>query len=152
MEVKFKPGDSHEALWEHVSSIIDDNFLDPADNITREGHIPNLEELSPILQNCTVVLWLHKILLLLPSIVKERFSTTLRSQTIMSIREEISEALLSSLLTQIENDYSSVSRSYVRRPKPRSRPTSFSKSCCLCEAAHRIVTQPYSLSKCPWLP
>ena len=58
------------------------------------------EELSPSLENFIVLTWLRLIHSDLPGLVKQRYGTKLRSQTLASIKPEISQAL-DSLLDEI---------------------------------------------------
>ena len=58
------------------------------------------EELTPTLENLVVLTWLKLIHPSLPRLVKQRYGTVLRSQTLASIKPEISQAL-ASLLDEI---------------------------------------------------
>ena len=67
-----------------------------------EGKVPTQDEIfSPTLLCVLVVNWLKTIDKGLPSIVRQRFSTQLRSHTIYSLRNEISDAI-PSMLEEIE--------------------------------------------------
>ena len=50
------------------------------------------EELSPSLENLVVLTWLRLINPDLPALAKQRYGTELRSQTLASIKPEISHA------------------------------------------------------------
>ena len=50
------------------------------------------EELSPSLENMIVLKWLRLIHHDLPALVKQRYGTKLRSQTLASIKPKISQA------------------------------------------------------------
>ena len=58
------------------------------------------EEMSPTLENLLVLLWLQMLHPELPNIVKERFGTELRNQTLASLRTEISQCIPSLLCCQ----------------------------------------------------
>lgn len=69
--------------------------------------------MSPTLLNTTVVLWLRAIHQSLPALVKQRYSTELRSKTIATLREDISESL-DSLLAELQGESAaSIARSSV---------------------------------------
>ena len=61
------------------------------------------EELSPTVENIIVFLWLQKIHEGLPALVKQRYGAELRSQTLASIKTEISQAL-ESLLDELKSN------------------------------------------------
>ena len=59
--------------------------------------------MSPTLENIVVLLWLERIHVKLPALVKQRYGTELRNKTLASIKPEISQAL-SSLLTELSSN------------------------------------------------
>ena len=58
--------------------------------------------MSPSLENFVVLTWLRLIHSDLPMLVKQRYGTELRSQTLASLKPEISQAL-DSLLDEIHS-------------------------------------------------
>ena len=71
-------------------------------NIQHHGEAPEAdEELSPSLENMVVLTWLRFIHRELPNLVKQRYITELRSQTLASLKPEILQAL-DSLLDEIQ--------------------------------------------------
>ena len=58
------------------------------------------EEITPSLENVIVLLWLERIHVNLPLLIKQRYGIELRSKTLASIKPEISQAL-SSLLEEL---------------------------------------------------
>ena len=108
------------------------------------------------------MLWLERIHVKLPALVKQRYGTELRNKTLASIKPEISQAL-SSLLTELSsseessrilraqgfqkrrgggfqrNNYNNDrGASYApRRPDNYPRQQSKNKYCCLCRTANR---------------
>ena len=152
--------ESPESLWERLYAFILDNLLQPDDGLIHLNQNNIQEELSPTLLNTMIVLWLQTINKSLPGLVKQKYSTELRSKTLASIREDISESI-PSLLSDIQGENSiNISRAaayhnpnrrfrqekvpqYQKKPHP-------SKFCALCEANDR----PYNhfLSECQFLP
>ena len=144
---------------------MEDNVLTPTSGIMREGvTVTDAESFSPTLLNTLVVLWLQAIHQALPGLVRQRFSTDLRSQTIYSIREEISESVPSLLQELQERDGCTISRANFQRKRgdsnfSRGRSSSYGSSsqqrkqrCCLCYAAGRPEASTHYLSRCPFLP
>ena len=62
-------------------------------DITVNSLLSEGEEISPSLENFIVLTWLRSIHKDLPGLVKQRYGTELRSQTLASIKPEISQAL-----------------------------------------------------------
>ena len=84
-------------------AFVEDNLLHQGMNISHHGFpVKEDEELTPTLENFVVLTWLRLIHNDLPRLVKQRYGTELRSQTLASIKPEISQAL-SSLLEEIRN-------------------------------------------------
>ena len=106
--------ESHECLWERLSAFIDDNMLKKSGGIKHLGAKVEVDETqSATLQNVTVVLWLKAIHADLPLMIKRRFATELKSNTLYSIREEISDALPSVLAEMQEREFNvSFAREY----------------------------------------
>ena len=158
--IKLEPGERPEDLFQRLQSFVEDNLLQSNGSIHHHGEIPtDDEELSPSLENFIVLTWLRLINKELPSLVKQRYGTELRSQTLASIKPEISQAL-DSLLEEIN----SVTEAKVLRTafknstsvKPRGLPvqtTSDTKRpvCPLCQQAGRSKIHHF-LSKCKYLP
>jgi len=110
MEIKLELNESRESLWERFYSFIEDQLLVRNGDVSHEGvKVEANEEFTPTLQNVLVTCWLHAISPDLPSLVKQRFSTQLRANTIFSIREEISDAI-PSLLAEADDRSCSISR------------------------------------------
>ena len=94
--------ESYECLYERMYNYLDDNLLTKEGSVLHEGVKPEADELfTPTLLNILVVNWLRTIHPSLPAAVKQKFPTQLRSNTIYSIRSEISDAL-PSILEEIE--------------------------------------------------
>ena len=161
------PNESYETLWERLSAFIEDNLMKVANGIQHNGIVvQNDEILSPTLQNLSVVLWLKAINPDLPAVVKQKFATQLKDNTLHSLRDDISESL-SSLLADIHDREGSVSytkshnpqkpsRKYNNRPSnPHKSPQPYpqkKKLCCLCESAGRHNANTHYLSECKYLP
>ena len=173
MELKMGSMESREALWERFYSFMEGNLLKP-NGLTHEGaKLEDPELFTPTLLNTVVVLWLHAVHPLLPSMVKQRFSTNLRSQTIFSIRDEISDSIPSLIQELEERDSASISRansfhSYKGNQRyqqsgqqSRGASKSFnsagskggrSRRCALCYQAKRPDYHTHYMSRCPFLP
>ena len=57
--------------------------------------VTNDEKLTPTLENVIVITWLRLVHPDLPALIKQRYGTELRSQTLASLKPEISQAILS---------------------------------------------------------
>ena len=120
------------------------------------------EELTPTLENVIVITWLRLLHPDLPALIKQRYGTELRSQTLASLKPEISQAL-ESLLEEIQTtNESKVLRTAFQQSRPERNPhpqtpsnsrvqTTKKKIYPLCQQAHRPQFHHY-LSKCPFLP
>ena len=95
-----------------------------------------------------VLNWLRLIHTDLPALVKQRYSTELRSKTHASLKPEISQAL-DSLLEEIEStNEAKILRTAFQRPSQRdttkvARHKGMQKSCPLCKQAKRPHSQHY---------
>lgn len=169
--IRLEPNERPEDLFQRLTSFVEDNLLRADGNIRHHGDVPdNDEELSPSLENILVLTWLRLIHRDLPSLVKQRYGTELRSQTLASLKPEISQAL-DSLLDEInsvsdakvlraafKNKSRNPSSRYPERKvessngrhyEPQSQKRQV-KTCVLCKQTGR----PYShfLSTCRFLP
>ena len=121
------------------------------------GEIPYMDEyLSHTLENFIVLTWLRLVNPGLPALVKQRYGTELRSQTLSSIKPEISQTF-DSLLEEIHaSAETKVLRTVIRKPNInvfQSEPKHAVKSrlsCPLCKQEGRPAQQ--FLSKCKYLP
>ena len=163
MDIKMQLNESRESLWERYYSFVEDQLLVRGDSVTHEGVvITENEEFTPTLLNILVTCWLHTINPALPGLIRQRFTTQLRSCTLYTIREEVSDAI-PSILEELADKECSISRTGTfQRGKSRGRGftqsrtsssnQSFSnRSCCLCIAAGRASSNHF-LSACPFLP
>ena len=161
--ISHEEGESYEALWERIYAFFSDNMLQPADGMLhKKERVSQKEEMTPTLVNTMVVLWLKTINPGLPAVVKQKYTSELRNQTLASIREDISESL-ESILAELVGESACIARaSYSRNSQkkgfnsasayrpPYSKQRSH-KFCCLCEAKGRKDSSHY-LSECPFLP
>ena len=142
---------------------MDDNLLKANGSIRHHGeNVTNDEELTPTLENVIVITWLRLVHPDLPALIKQRYGTELRSQTLASLKPEISQAL-ESLLEKIQTTNESIvlrtafqQSSSQRNAHPQTRPNTRvpgtgRKICPLCQQANRSQLYHY-LSKCPFLP
>ena len=155
--IKLEPSERPEDLFQRLQSFTEDNLLRSDGSIRHHREIPGEdEELSPTLENFIVLTWLRLIHRDLPSLVKQRYGTELRSKTLATIKPEISQAL-DSLLEEI----TSASDARVLRTAFQSSRKSAARSsdinptnrplCPLCKQAGRSKIHHF-LSKCKFLP
>ena len=161
--IRLQPSERPEDLYQRLVSFIDDNLLTKDSTVTHHAAVVTVdEEVSPSLENVIVLLWLERLHVQLPALVKQRYGAELRNKTLASIKPEISQALSSLLEELSSNDDSRISRaqSYQRNnqgnSRTRSNPQRSSghrgKFCCLCRAAGRPNYQEHYLSQCRYLP
>jgi hypothetical protein len=157
-----EPGERTEDLYQRLLGFIDDNLLKANGSIRHHGeNITVDEEMTPSLENVIVITWLRLIHSDLPALIKQRYGTELRSQTLANLKPEISQAL-ESLLDEIHTASESkvlrtaFEQSNLRNspsaqvPKPDA-PVTRNEVCPLCQQASRPQFRQY-LSKCPYLP
>ena len=162
--IRLQPSERPEDLYQRLVSFIDDNLLTKDGTVTHNLSVINTdEEITPSLENVVVLLWLERLHVQLPALVKQRYGAELRNKTLASIKPEISQ-VLSSLLEELSaNDDPRISRaqSYHRgQSNSRQRFNNNSnqrsgqrgKYCCLCRTAGRPNFQDHFLSQCKYLP
>ena len=102
--VKLKAGERAENLYQRLISFFDDNLLTTDNNIVHHSAcVTSDEEISPTLENTIVYLWLERIHVGLPGLVKQRYGAELRNKTLATIKPEISQAL-NSLLEELSTN------------------------------------------------
>ncbi len=169
--LKLNLGERPEDFYQRLVSFVDDNLLTADSTLTHHGsRVTRDEEISPSLENVTVMLWLERIHVNLPGLVKQKYGAELRNKTLATIKPEISAAL-SSLLDELSvgedsrilrfqssnfrnrgrGQFPSRSSSPVGNQFSRSSsPQGGGKSCCLCRASNRPDN--HFLSQCRFLP
>ena len=159
--IRLQPSERPEDLFQRLVSFIDDNLLTNDSTVTHHAAQVTLdEEVSPSLENVIVLLWLERLHVQLPALVKQRYGAELRNKTLASIKPEISQALSSLLEELSSNEDSRISRaqSFHRGQNNRTRfnnqrsDQQRSKYCCLCRTAGRPNYQDHYLSQCRYLP
>ena len=147
--IKLEPDERPEDLFQRLNSFVEDNLLTKNSNLTHMGDKPSTdEEITPMVENLVVLTWLRLINPNLPTLVKQRYGTELRSKTLASLKPEISLAL-DSLLDEI----SSMQEARVLRSRftnTRSTTRQPTPCCPLCQQAKR--NSDHYLSKCRFLP
>ena len=160
--ITLAPDERPEDLYQRLMSFVEDNLLVANGNISHHGEVPGSdEEMSPTLENLVALTWLRLVHPDLPSLVRQRYGTELRSKTLASLKPEISQAL-ASLLEEIRNNADAKilrsTTSKIRLPPARGSYHNFQrpgaklqvKSCPLCKQAGR--NDRHFLSKCTYLP
>lgn len=157
VNVRLIPGERHEDLYQRLLAFFEDNLLSVGDTIKHHGEdITITEELTPSLENMVVLLWLERIHISLPGLIKQKYGSELRNKTLASLKSEISQSL-DSLLEELKScgeessrilrtNTSNNSGGQPRYSQQRSKPF-----CCLCHASKRSNVSHW-LSRCPYLP
>ena len=162
--IKLKAGERPEDLYQRLVSFFDDNLLTTDGRIVHHTSVVQRdEEVSPTLENVVVLLWLERIHVGLPNLVKQRYGAELRNKTLATIKPEISQALNSLLEELSVGEDSRILRTQGYHSHPRrqnssqphrqnsSQPRS-NKYCCLCRSANRPGHDSHYLSQCRYLP
>jgi hypothetical protein len=85
--IRLEPDERPEDLYQRLLSFIDANLLTANGNIRHHGEdVSTDEELTPSPENIIVLTWLRLIHADLPTLVKQRYGTELRSQTLASLK------------------------------------------------------------------
>ena len=170
--IRFQPGERAEALYQRLISFIDDNLLTKDCGVTHHGSaVKKNEAVSPSLENVVVYLWLERLHVGLPALVKQKYGVELRNRSLASIKPEISQALTSMLEELASGENSRIARfqpNDARKRFPQSRNggndfpsrnggNNFSsrnggKFCCLCRTANRPGYDSHNLAQCRYLP
>ena len=148
----------------------EDNLQFTGSTVTHHGVTPTSdEEITPTLENVTVLLWLEKLHVSLPGLIKQRYGSELCNKSLSSIKSEISLALTSLIEEVKSSDDIKVGRTFhsdnrSRRSqsrvgnnnndgsrKEKSR-RSGNKFCCLCRASNRPDWDSHYLSTCKYVP
>ncbi|CAB3998268.1 Retrovirus-related Pol poly from transposon opus [Paramuricea clavata] len=153
--IRLEPDERPEDLYQRLLSFIDDNLLTANGNIQHHGEdVSTDEELTPSLENIIVLTWLRLIHADFPTLVKQRYGTELRSQTLASLKPEISQAL-DALLDEIHSsNEGKVLRTALRRSsqqrdnrsassQPSNNKGGATKCCRICKQAKRSQFQHY---------
>ncbi len=167
VNIQLNPGERYEDLYQRILAFFEDNLLTVGCGLSHHGEVVGVnEELSPSLENVVVLIWLERIHVGLPGLVKQKYGAELRNKTLSSVKSEISSAI-DSLLSELNSSEGSgagassrVMRTYPynnsssggarsRRPAGQQRPNS--PFCCLCHASKRPDTFHW-ISRCPFLP
>ena len=166
-DMTLEPNERPEDLYQRILAFVDDTLLKADSGLKHYGEtIEEDEEMTPSLDNMVVLTWLKLLHKGLPSFVKRKYCTELRTQTLASLKPEISLAL-DSLLNELQNDedakayraavqsrgsrWSQRSNNSRNFSKDRSQESKSGKECELCKQAGRTYLG-HQLSKCKFLP
>ena len=160
--IKLSAGERPEDLFQKLVSFIDDSLLTTDCGLTHHSaKVEKNEEMSPTLENVIVALWLERLHVNLPALVKQRYGSELRNKTLASIKPEISQAL-SSLLEELSSgEDSRIMRAQTFSSRRGGGQSGFnnnsqqnrpSKYCCLCRTANRPGYDSHYLTQCRFLP
>ena len=154
--IKLEIGERPEDLYQRLISFTEDNLLSSEGSIRHHGAVPTEdEELTPTVENIIVLTWLRLIHADLPGLVKQRYGTELRSQTLASLKPEISLAL-DSLLNELKYscDVKVLRSAYQQQSKftkSKKYLSSSTKSCPICKLSGKS-NYDHFLSTCKYLP
>jgi hypothetical protein len=145
-DIKLEHNERPEDLYQRLMAFAEDSLLSSNSTVLHHGErLTDDEEMTPTLENLITLIWLKLIHADLPKLVRQRYGTELRSQTLASIKPEISMAL-DSLLEELHssteakvmrtnqysshstNQYSSPSTSRQTQPYRRQQPTQSSQT------------------------
>ncbi len=166
VNIQLNPGERHEDLYQRILAFFEDNLLSTGCGLSHHGAAVTVnEELSPSLENMVVLVWLERIHVGLPGLVKQKYGAELRNKTLSSVKSEISSAM-ESLLSELNSSegsgavsssrvmraypYNASSRGSVR-PRQQGQRSYNPPFCCLCNASKRPDTSHW-ISRCPFLP
>ena len=84
--IKLEPDERPKVLYQRLMAIVEDNLLIATGSVTHHGEVMTSdEEMSPTLENMVVLTWLRLFHSDLPSFIKLRYGTELRSWSLASI-------------------------------------------------------------------
>jgi len=166
--IRLLPGEKPADLYQRIVSFFTDNLFTRSSKLRHKGKLATSDEkLSVSLQNTIVVLWLEKLHPGLPGLVKQRYGTDLRNNTLASLKPEIAQALDALLDELRSSEDSRVMRLHPTRsnnyPQQRStqlHPPSYSyqrviesnpKMCSLCKTANIPGYETHYLSQCKYI-
>ena len=158
--IRQSPGERPEDLFQRLVSFVDDNLLTTDGSLTHHSvAVTTDEEISPSLENVVVLIWLERLHVGLPALVKQRYGSELRNKTLASIKPEISQALTSLLEELSVGEDSRIGRTQSYQPSRNNQSRSSSRNgqrggkyCCLCRTANRPNYEDHYLSQCRYLP
>ena len=94
--IRPEPDEKPEDQFQRLAAFAKDKLLELDGTISHHGErVTKDGEMSPTMENFIVLTWLRLIDPDLPKLVKQRYGTELRSRTLASIKQEISQALTS---------------------------------------------------------
>ena len=97
-DLKFELEKCPEDLFLCLTAVFEDNILTTNGVLKHQGELlPEGEEMKPSLKNFITLFWLKLIYKDLLYLVKQCYGTKLRSQTLASIKPEVSQAIQSML-------------------------------------------------------
>ena len=115
--IRLMPGEKPADLYQRLVCFFTDNLFTRTSRLTHKGRDPVVDEkLTPTIQNTIVLIWLERIHVGLPGLVKQRYGTELRNKTLASLKSEIAQGL-DSMLEEL-NSISSDTR-VLRLPQSR---------------------------------
>ena len=160
VNIRLETNERHEDLYQRLFSFVYDNLLTTDGGIRHRGAVVTRnEQITPTIENMVVLTWLERIHSGLPALVRQKYGSELRNQTLASLKSEISQSIDSLLEELKSSEDSRVMRLHQnnnnwnnnggnnRKPARGNQKTRF---CCLCDASKR--PSDHFLSQCKFLP
>ena len=170
LEVSERPED----LYQRLLSFFEDNLQFSGSTVTHHNVAPTTdEEITPTVENVTVLLWLERLHVSLPALIKQRYGSELRNKSLASLKSEISLAMSSLLEEAKSSGEARVLRTFDSRKsrssgseqrdrssgsggqhnnRDRTDKSTRGRFCCLCRSANRSGWDSHYLSQCKFVP
>ena len=136
-----------EDLFRRLMAFFEDNLLSVNGGLTHHGDpVVADEDLSPSLENTMVFLWLQLIHPRLPLLVKQKYGSDLRNETLATLKPEISQALGSLLdeLRSIEDTKAMRVSNIISRRNANGGQNQLRLHFCLVFCAKLLYGRPYN--------
>ena len=98
VDVRLRAEERPETLYQRLLAFVEDNLQKIGNDLTHNGEVAGEdEEMTPMIENLLTYMWLERVHPGLPKLVQLRFSTELRSRTLASLKDEVSQSMSSML-------------------------------------------------------
>ena len=119
--MRLKPDERPQALYQRLSSFVDENLRKRGGPLTHKGRACAADEVrTETVDNWVMSRWLSLVNPKLPQLIKTQYSVQLKTQTLASLKSDIFSSL-DALLTMCESD-GSTCRTFVQ-PSNTARPS-----------------------------
>ena len=136
-DMSYNTEDSHEDYFQQLQAFFEDNLLQRNSPVKHHNaDVETDEVMTPTLENVVCALWLKSIHPGLPNLVKQKYGSQLRNQTLASLKPDISLAL-QSLLDELQHVEESKTYRLSGYSQFRRGNNTSTKSCVVCKEAGR---------------